>query len=303
MKQTLLYLCISLFLVGCQYAWSQPIPDGDIVYMTFSDGIDELGFVNPDGSDNQIIEIDEKFAKPVWSNDGKILYGLSGSAQAGAYGGHPAYWDLERGYYRICTGRIPFYYQIQGSDNADNPYEVIIMRVREIIVMDLDKCEQVQTLVDYSAYPNYEIEGFSYSSSRQELVYGLVVNPYKNPKYKIMLLDIKTGEKKQLAEGINPSWSLDGTKIAYLGLDGLYVILSNGEEPRQLSYRQPTDLFRYRWGPLPRWSPDGEWLVYHRCIKEQEYCLLEYEWIYKIRTSDGAEECIAAGGKYPSWRP
>ncbi|MEA3440693.1 MAG: hypothetical protein U9R58_10455 [Chloroflexota bacterium] len=266
--------------------------------------LNELGFIQANGENNQIIEIGKKFAKPVWSNDGKFLYGLSGDAGPGAYGGHPAYWDLEKSRFGICYRDLPYFEQIQGSGNVENPYEVLVQDVWEIIVMDLSKCKQVQTLVDFTANPgDFSIAGFSYSPSTQELVYGLVV---KEREYKIMLLDMNTGEQVQLAAGINPAWSPDGTHIAYLGLDGLYVMLSNSSEPKQLVSQPFFDAWRsgsvWSLASLPRWSSDGEWLVYHRC-NTIDICMIEDTHIYKIRSSGGSEEMIIAGGEYPSWRP
>jgi len=79
---------------------------------------EDLGFVQPDGKNNQTIEIDRRLAKPIFSNNGKILYGLSGSAHAGAYSGHPAYWNLDIGRYKICERNLPFYDQIQGAPSS-----------------------------------------------------------------------------------------------------------------------------------------------------------------------------------------
>lgn len=304
----LLSVFTSVMLASCQSSWRQPIPDGNIVYMA---GYSELGFIQPDGTDNQIIEPRKRLAIPVWSNDGNIIYGLSGSGQAGAYGGYPAYLDLEFGRYKVCSFKIwrqnwPFYKQIQGSGNPLNPYEVIVMYVWEIVLIDLSRCKKVQTYVDYSAHPgDYSIAGFSYSPLTQELVYGLVVNPYKEDReYQLIQLDINTGNQVQMAEGINPSWSPDGTQIAYLGMDGLYVISAEGQGNKKVVY-QP---FFSPWeGPspwhpttFPQWSPDGKYIVYHRCSTE-DLCRWEEAQIYRISSAGGPEILIHLGGKYPSW--
>jgi len=228
---------IANFLFSCcQSVWKQPIPHHEIIYqgeeifikggkINISSGylVYTLGFVDSNGQNNQILKIKKQFARPVWSENGMYLYGLS-DGSASSYG-YPAYWDLQRGRYKVCNRKLPYYDLIQGSGNPENIYEVIIQNIWTISVMDLSNCKMIRTLVDYSSRPGeYAIAGFSYSTSRQELKYGLILNPDGDREYRLMHLDLKTGEKVQIAEGINPSWSPDGTQIAYIGLDGLFTM-------------------------------------------------------------------------------
>jgi tricorn protease-like protein len=301
-KTFLLGVFTSTLLASCQSSWRQPIPDGSIVFMA---GYSELGFVQPDGTGNQIIELRKRLARPVWSNDGNIIYGLSGSGQAGAYGGHPAFWDLETGRYKICSKGLPFFTQIQELANGENSYEVIVQNNGVIVAIDLDKCNNTQTFVDYSEHPGeYAIAGFSYSPKTNELVYGLVINPYKEREYQLIHMDINTGEHVQLGDGINPSWSPDRSQIAYIGLDGLYVLSLDKQEGIRL-VNQP---FFSPWSggsawdlvTTPRWSPDGEWLIYHRCDSDK-LCMTADAHIYKIPSTGGEEVLVHSGGEYPSW--
>jgi len=306
-KTFLFFFGLTLFLTGCQSSWQQPLPDGDIVYMPY---YKDLGFIQPNGENNQTVEIDRRLSKPVWSNDGKIIFGLSGSGQAGAYSGHPAYWDLDEGRYRICEGDLPFYDQIQGMSNVENPYEVILLDTWDIVVMDLSTCKQVQTIVDYSAHPaDYDLAGFSFSPTTNALVYGLVVtlnttNP-KDREYRIMRVNIDTHEQVHLADGINPVWSPDGTQIAYLSTDGLNVMSSGGSDAKKWIDQPFYDAWAsgspWYFAPFLHWSPDGEWLIYHRCDTDK-ICITKDVQIYKFRLSDGLEAIIVQGGAYPSWR-
>ena len=185
-----------------------------------------------------------------------------------------------------------------------NPNEVVVNGTWDIVVMELPECEVVQTLVDYSNDPGkYDIAGFSYAPATGELVYGLVINPYKERKYQLIHFDTNSGKQMELAEGINPSWSPDGTQIAYLGLDGLYVVSADGQGNKQL-VNQPF-FTPWRAGspwdptPQPRWSPDGKFLIYHRCDND-EICMTKDAKIYKIPSEGGVEELIVSG-KYSSW--
>jgi Tol biopolymer transport system component len=299
-----------LGMTGCQSVWRKPIPTGEIVYQ--GEEVKnyphyQLGFVDSNGKNNQIIKPNRQFAKPVWSVDGTFLYGLS--SNEGTYYGYPAYWDLQKRRFGICSRHLPYFDQIQGEGNPENPYEVIVQDIFIIVVMDLSQCIQVRTLVDYSAQlENYSIAGFSYNYSKQELIYGIVLNQSTEPTYRLMHLNLKTGKEIQIGEGINPTWSPDGTKVAYIGLDGLYLIKFSGEKLiiENLVKQQIFDpsIIGSAWNstPMPSWSPDGKWLVYHRC-NINEVCTWEDTQIYKISSNGGDEIAIVQGGEFPSWRP
>jgi WD40 repeat protein len=300
--------CIFIFiaglgLCGCQTIWQKSIPEGEIIYQAGN----LLGFIDSNGENNQVIEPNPKFVKPVWSADGTFLYGLS--SNEGAYYGYPAYWDIQRGRLKICSQKLPYFFQIQGTGNPENPYEVIVQDASAIFEIDIANCKQIRTLVDYSSQPgDYAMAGFSFSYSKNELFYGVVVNPDKVPAYKLMRLNLITGEEMQLAEGINPSWSPDGKRIAYIGLDGLYILVIDNFEPKSMKLVDQPFFSPYRIGSewsfttVPSWSPDSKWLVYHRCNSE-EVCTWTDANIYKIHSDGGIEEDILQGGEYPSWRP
>jgi Tol biopolymer transport system component len=60
------------------------------------------------------------------------------------------------------------------------------------------------------------------------------------------------------------------------------------------------------WPPKPIWSPDGNWLVYHKCEledPERECLYLEDYVIYKVNVHTGEEVKIIEGGLNPYWRP
>jgi len=309
--KTLLTVSFVLGLASCQSVWQRTVPNGEIVYQ--GEGIPNssghmLGFVQSNGEDNQILEPDRQFAKPVWSADGNILFGLTGST--GSYMGYPAFWDIQNGRFGVCNQNLPYFHQVQGSGNLENPYEVIVQNVWTVVTIDLTSCKQTNTWVDYSTKAGFfSVAGFSYYSASQVLVYGEIENPYDQTReFRLVHKNVLTGTRKVLVEGINPSWSPDGSQIAYIGLDGLYVMdLNNAEStPRQVVDRP---FFDPSEGGSPwslvtttSWSPDGKWLVYHRC-NMAKVCTWEDSQIYKVPSNGGKEELILNRGEYPSWRP
>jgi len=72
----------------------------------------------------------------------------------------------------------------------------------------------------------------------------------------------------------HPSWSPDGSHIAYLRDDGIYWITPEGKHRRQ---RVPMDYSRMRMSWLSmdkgivKWSPDGELLLFSGCLDHQDH--------------------------------
>ena len=190
MKLNFMFFSI-LFLAGCKSVWQQPLPDTEIIYQgegTHDTPGHVLGFIQSNGENNQILEINKQFEKPVWSDDGNFIYGLSGST--GSYMGYPAYWDLQKGRYGICNRNLPYFEQIQGFNSSENHYEVVVQDVGIITVIDLARCKKLQTIIDFSSKPGeFSIVGFSYLPARQELLFGLVTNPYTGRGYSLMYLN------------------------------------------------------------------------------------------------------------------
>lgn len=77
----------------------------------------------------------------------------------------------------------------------------------------------------------------------------------------IYAYDLARGEVRFLASGFDPAISKDGRKVAYLGGDGIRTINIDGTGDR-LAFAS-SDLIT-----SPKWSPDGERIVFSRVIGE-----------------------------------
>ncbi len=81
----------------------------------------------------------------------------------------------------------------------------------------------------------------------------------------VFLVDLQTGERRDIGTGNWPDLSSDGRLAAYSGTtDGLHVVdLATGED----NVVSGTTVSDYN----PRWSPDGEWLAFRRSVDGSLY--------------------------------
>jgi Tol biopolymer transport system component len=118
----------------------------------------------------------------------------------------------------------------------------------------------------------------------------------------IYIVNIKTGAVKEvLPEGQNPSLSPDEKTIAYMGKDGIYVAKANGAQQKLLIPISISD-YSYRSSllPAPLWSPDGNLLIYHKCMNQKCENLADFS-LYKVDVESGVEEKIIDNGLFPVW--
>jgi len=309
-----LFVFVFFLVSGCGHVstgtWNQPFPAGDILFQSggYREEPYELDLIQKDGTNLQTMELPRNFVRSVWSANGEILYGLSSPWGVVPYAdaGYPAYWNIKSRVFKNCVGDLPLYMQIEPSPTLESLNMVIINNLSEIVMFDMDSCKQIKTIFDvYDQHGNAQIQGFSYNQITQEVVFGEIVDPYESPSYHINVLNLNTREQSELAKGFFPMWSPDGTQVAFFGSDGLYVMKADENNPRMLITIRFSDIKttlkpEYLVSP-PRWSPDGEWLVYDLC--GDRICTLDKTTIYKIRVSDGFQVQLYTGGENPTWRP
>jgi Tol biopolymer transport system component len=125
--------------------------------------------------------------------------------------------------------------------------------------------------------------------------------PYQ---YHIIVWNIDSKQGVQVGDGINAAISPDNQLIAYTWFDGIYVMAIDGTNKRRLveyDARGHNDFGDAP--PAPRWSPDGKWLVYHKCLKGRDACYYAKDYsIFRVEVASGFEAKILDGGAFPFWR-
>jgi Tol biopolymer transport system component len=89
------------------------------------------------------------------------------------------------------------------------------------------------------------------------------------------------------------------------------MVRPNGEGMKLLvEYASPEEGRSHEeWPPLPVWSPDGEWLAYHKCILDpgpKVDCSEPSDGInfsiFVVNVDTGHEKKVIDGGLNPYWR-
>jgi TolB protein len=106
----------------------------------------------------------------------------------------------------------------------------------------------------------------------------------------IWVVNPKSGQERRVGPGSQPSWSPDGTKLAYVAvpqsgvLNDIYVMRADGRGSKRLT-RTPNSN-----EDQPAWSSGGRWIVF-----------TGKQGVYVMRSRGGRSRVVAAKGIQPSW--
>jgi WD40 repeat protein len=311
MKKHITVITISVlllvFLSGCWFKPAQTldVPDTDIIYQAIDrrelgeEYINAIGFVNADGTNNTVIQTKIRALQPTISEDGKLIFFREPDQwpfEISPNVGTIDIWNVENGKITHCSKKLwssTFAYPLKGTNNL-----LIPLSDTTVYVVDSRNCEIVREIPKVQNDTDQNIDFRSPSPSWQGTHFVYTRNSW------IRILDIKTGEVRLTGEpGYNPTFSPDGKQIAFINDDDSIFIRELEASTSKKIVEQPKSYTGPQISPIPLWSPDGDWLLYHQCEREKGDCKQrEHYSIYKVNVHTLEIVKIVDGGLYPVWR-
>lgn len=310
MTKSFVVLSLGVLLTGmvvsCSGNSSVQFPNTELIYQSSRSEAPSIGFINADGSSNTLLAVDFYATQPVASADGTVLYfrqipGHLASVQPG-WGAKFSFW--REGYsvgdcsdkWWGATAIVPLKTPLQA---------LVLLGSKKLLQVDVDKCQEEKLLIEYGDDQKQDMRAPSISSDDSQLLYTeRTLTPASPYNYEIVSMDLASGQVTHLGIGINAVFSPDDSKIAYTNFDGIYMMDADGANRRlilEYDARGHNDFENAP--PAPQWSPDGKWLIYHKCMKPQDLCSHPADYsIFKVDTITSEETMVKTGGVFPSWR-
>lgn len=307
-KYMFVLLCFFGLVLGCQkrlWPSEQGFPDREIVFSLPRPNQDTLGFIHPGGTGlmSRIIVDYNAAAVPTWSPNGEFI----------AFRTEDSYFQPSR--LRIISSAGKAWNQCKAWGWAGGRVWVIeekqvlfqlsLAEERDRIVLaNWQSCKVLSTLFEASNDTSLELLDSAHLSSRGWLAVSRILKHTLPAEAQILVIAPDLDDAQIVGEGLAPAWSKDGEWLAFTAFDGIYIVRQDGSQKRKLvdidsrSKRDPSIYGGLGWidsPAAPSWSPDGEWIVYHRITSTGPA-------IYKIEVQSGTEVKIYEGGIYPNWR-
>lgn len=186
----------------------------------------------------------------------------------------------------------------------------------EIALLNPDNCEISQVL--YHPHNQEQTLRNAMVSTNGLLVFSSIPLHFSSTSSlgEVVIVDmVRESILFTIDRATNPVWSPDGTRLAYVGIDGIYITDIDdfrSHEQRVVDYQSVWNLegqngeqeVRWQtWLPVPEWSPDGTKLIYHRWVGGALVGANTAFNIYIYDTVVEQETLIIQNGMNPYWIP
>ncbi len=239
-----------------------------IAFTSMRDGNTEIYVMDGDGSNQRRVTVNPaRDELPTWSPDGAKIAFVSNRNNVNK--DHKQIWVID------ADGKNPI--RLTDGFGDSNPDwspdgTKIVYDAIGITVIDADGSNKRLVKNARGLHPTWSPDGKRIAFiSRVDVI------------DQVFVMDADGGNRMQLTHDFVrkrlPSWSHDGKRIAYAGNNVIWVVDSDGENPRQLT-RHVTESH-------PTWSPDSESIAFHSSGRDPGII-----GIYTVDVTDGAVDAL-----------
>ncbi len=312
---------ILIFASGCwlrdtlteeSYFRGIEFPDREIVFQSNVD--DEylgVGFINRDGS--ELIRIptrDEKLTQMSWYKDQEIIL----FHKSREYVGHEFPGAGWLGVWKM--GAMPIrcnesdVFGILGSVFLLDPEHALVVSGLKSMIVQWPECLVEKVILDLTAQSEATKDHLISSYLSQDGRLWVYTQETRKNEWvdTIHIMDLESGSNREITKGLNATLSPDNQKVAFVRTQPDYrkyreICIANidGTNIQPIIDLGLNKSDYNNIDPIPYWSPDGEWLLYHRCISGMG-CLVASDFnVFTFNLITNEEKLLYEGGLYPSW--